>query len=442
MQILLLISGGLAAVFVGRILLKQWFNHLSVYSAMWTISLVLYAFRLIQYNSISTEAWFYIVMAWLALYLGSITAFCARLASRHTFSYTLVAKRAHRDQQRVLSIDSKLLAKTVVILSMIAALSIIYQWVENIKYFGGIRAVIVNANLLYQLRVSGEFHGIPYLGHFALAACCLAGIYTAVRGKLSLVSILPLLLVGLQGIAVMGRATIVIAGILFFTTFLYTPGPKHSKIRVLSKIVLVGVVIVGMFVLVSSKRGLVVRFEYEAPIMETLRTHISFLPSIYFYLSAPPVVLSEFLKAGAEEIFSGNYTFRILFNVLSKFDFVDRPPTYTSFYFTPEPMNTGTYLRYLYADFGPVGILLFPYILGIVLTILHFKINKRPTLTRLVLLAHFYVIIFLSWGFYPLCLGYWWVSLLTCLFVSVTFCCLKQLRCNNIVDEDVCCIKS
>jgi hypothetical protein len=73
MDILLLISGGFIGVLSGCILLKRWFNQLSIYSTVWAVALVLYAIRLIQYDYIIPQAWFFIIMAWLIFYLGSIT---------------------------------------------------------------------------------------------------------------------------------------------------------------------------------------------------------------------------------------------------------------------------------------------------------------------------------------------------------------------------------
>lgn len=305
-----------------------------------------------------------------------------------------------------------------------------------VRQFGSFSAAITNANLLYQLRVSGELEGgIPYVGAFVLSACTLAGIYTAVRGKISFVSVLPLILVVVQGIGSMGRTGIIIAGILFITPFFYTPNSRLLKGKVIIRLILAGALIVGIFTLISSIRGLTVRFKHENSNMETLREQVSFLPSLYFYLSGPPVVFSEYLKAGGEDVFPGAYTLRPLFNVLSKFGLVERFSTYSAFYFTPEPMNAATYLRYVHADFGSVGIMFFPYVLGVVLTILHFKINQRPTLIRLVLIAHLFVIIFLSWSINPMYLGYWWVSMIVSLFASPTLDCLASVHYRSVENQ-------
>ncbi len=407
MGLLLLIGGGIIGVLAGRILLGRWFNYLSIYSAVWAISLVLYAFQLIQYNPIIPQAWFFIALAWFVLYLGSVTVIFARVVTHH------VSKDAKHIPKDSFSINDKSLARAILVLCIIASVSIVLQWVEVIRFFGGLKVAIENANQLYNLRVGGElWEGIPYLGAFALGACSLAGIYTAIRGRLTFVGILPLALVLLQGISAMGRTGIVIAGVLFLTSFLYTPHSKLSKGKTLIGLILVTAVLIEGFTFISSTRHLRVQFPYEAPVMETLRSDVSFLPSLYFYLSGPPVAFSEYLRSGGEKVFPGTYTFRPLFNILAKVGFINPLPRYTAPYFTPEPMNAATYLRDVHADFGPFGIAMFPYVLGLLLTILHFQIKQCPTVTRNVLLAHLFVIVFLSWDISPMYLGFYWVSIL------------------------------
>jgi oligosaccharide repeat unit polymerase len=433
MKLLLLIGGGVVGVLVGRKLFQRWFNHLSIYSTIWTVSLGLYELKLIQYNSIIPEAWFFILLAWFVFYLGSIMVLRAGIATRHASNYATVFKEVIDNSQRFFFINSKILKRSIIVLSVLAALSIGYHLFVVIHFFGGVKATILNANLLYVLRLRGEIQEeIPYLSSFALGACSLAGIYTAVRGKLTFVGVLPLVLIGLGGAASMGRASIFIAGVLFLTAFLYAPRQKLQKLSILTGLILAIALVIGVLTFISSTRGLIISFKYENPSMEILRrTHIAFVPSIYFYFSGPPVVFSEYLKAGGEKFYPGTYTLRPILNVLSKIGLFEPLPRYQDFYFTPEPMNTGTYLRELYPDFGPIGMTLFPYILGILLTILHLRIKKRPTLMHIVLQSHLYVIVFLSWLCNALFLGYYWISFIVSLFVSLK-CSPKSIRGNKV----------
>ncbi|MCB9247183.1 MAG: O-antigen polysaccharide polymerase Wzy [Ignavibacteriales bacterium] len=55
--------------------------------------------------------------------------------------------------------------------------------------------------------------------------------------------------------------------------------------------------------------------------------------------------------------------------------------------------NTGTYIRELHADFGTTGVLLVPYLLGLIITWLWFKFHENKSLFTLVFLVYLYIII-------------------------------------------------
>lgn len=66
---------GLSTVLLGRFLMKRWFNHVSVYSATWGLSLLAYELRWIRYNPITGLAWFYIFVAWISFLLGTVVCY-------------------------------------------------------------------------------------------------------------------------------------------------------------------------------------------------------------------------------------------------------------------------------------------------------------------------------------------------------------------------------
>src|SRR3974390_17277 len=64
---LFLWSGAMLAL--ARWICGRWFNHLSLYTAVWTTSIFAYCLGLIQYHHVVFEAWAYVFIAWFALYL-------------------------------------------------------------------------------------------------------------------------------------------------------------------------------------------------------------------------------------------------------------------------------------------------------------------------------------------------------------------------------------
>jgi len=414
MELFTILVAGIASLLLGRILLKRWFNHLTVYSFFWTASLACYTLRLIEYYNISPEAWFYIGISWFMLYLGTFVVIWARSLRGQADD---TAEHEQKSKYHF-SRDTRFLSKTIIILSILSSITIIYQFLLLIRTFGSIAEALIQANLIYGLRVSGELSGIPYLGSFPLAATCLAGIYTALRKKITFLSILPFVLAGVHGILVMGRWDLVISVYLFLTTLLYTPHERFIKRKTIIAFLLVAILVLGMFTLISSARQLKVHFRYESQRMKLVRSSTLFLPSLYFYFSAPPVAFSEYLYTGEEKFYPGSYTFKSVYNILAKFDLADPLPLFNPWISTPESINAGTYLREIHADFGPLGVIIFPYVLGIILTVLYLKISHRPTTIWIVLFAHLFVVIFHSWSVNVMKHGQWVVSIVICLIVA------------------------
>lgn len=268
-----------------------------------------------------------------------------------------------------------------------------------------------------------------YLKVYLILATSLWGLValpTAIRGKFTILGILPLVLVLFQSVNGMSRASILIAAVLFIASFLFFPH-SSSLAKMFVTLFLVGLVIGGGLVFISSKRGLVTRFKYEAPAMGTLRKYISFAPSWYSYLSAPSVVFSEYLKAGGERLFPGQNTFAPFFNILSHFGLV-KHSAYLKFYYTPIASNSGTYLRDLHEEFGYWGILFFPYLLGVICTLLYVKIKKRPNLVYIALLTHLYVIVVVSFDVNAMKLGYWWISMIAAVIGGYLVECFSKNR--------------
>ncbi len=414
MELVLIICGGIAGVLLGRVLMKRWYNHLTIYSFLWTLCLTFTTFRLILYYNISSEAWFFIILSWFMLNVGSFAVIFAHRATQRSVESSDV----DRKPKFSFSLDLKFLSRSIVILSIISLFAIIIQLLLVVSIFGSFGTALMHASLLYGIRAGGELGGIPYLTSFPLAASCLAGIYTALRKKLTLLAVVPAILAGFHGIIVMGRTNLLIAGALFLTALFYTPHKRFMNRKVVISIVLVVVLVLGAFTFISSSRGFFEQFKYESREMASVRSVIVFMPSVYFYISAPPVAFSEYLLLGEENFFPGTYTFKPVFNILSKIGFVDRPMDYNPFIGTPESINAGTYLREIHADFGPLGIMIFPFLLGIVLAALYFRVTQHPTTIWIVLFAHFFVIIWSSWDINVMKLGQWVVSILVSLFVA------------------------
>ena len=398
--VLALITG--IAVWTGKAWFRRWFNPLSIYSAIWGFCLCNYELRLIQYEPISSLAWFYIFLAWASLFLGAGCAF-------------LLLGLRSRGKQAIVAINMDRLRVAIVVLTCIGAVELISQLLAIKGQFGNpFSALVTDAGEIYAARTENELSAVSYVGAFSLAACAMAGIYTARRGRLTLVGTAPLITISLQLIAVMGRTGLGMGAVLFLATLLYTPpGQKFTILkwqRVLGTAI--GMLLVGSFTLVSSVRRLNVSFPGITPAMEDISTYVPFFPSIYSNFSATPVAFSLYLSSPSDlkEGHWGTYTFAPVLRLLSHMGFETKVPAHEENYYTPVPINTSTYLKNLYSDFGPSGVVLFPLGLGFLIAMFTIQISRVANPVSLVLLANLYMLAVFAFSFDFMLLGAWYIS--------------------------------
>jgi oligosaccharide repeat unit polymerase len=150
-------------------------------------------------------------------------------------------------------------------------------------------------------------------------------------------------------------------------------------------------------------------------------------PSVYLYLSSHPGVFNAYWKAGGEHPFPGSNTFAPIFRILARLELAEATPHFSKFYNMPVSSNTGTYLRELHADFGIAGILIAPYLIGLLCTMLWFRNQQRPTLPVTALLTHMYIIVAFSYLYQVTRVGEWTVSLIVSLVASrlIDSCCAR-----------------
>jgi oligosaccharide repeat unit polymerase len=412
---LLLLFCGLAGILLSRALLGRWFNHLALYSLIWGVGMAAYSLRLISYKPMSTEVWLIIAYGWAAFAAGA----CVIPLGRVALGVPEVASEA-AVQPGVAPLERKLLVGAILLLSAIGLVGALQHWSVLISRFGSVAMVIVRGNLIYRMRVSDELPGmIPYVDSFALAAVFLAGVYSARSGRIRPIALLPLLVIIVGDIALVGRAKMLNGIVLFLSAYFLgrlAPGSARVPVPVARWKRVVGLVLVLALFLAAAEfvrgfRGTFERFYGASRRLTKLERNFIITPSLYMYISSHPAVLNAYWKAGGEHPYPGSNTFAPVFRMLARFGLADDVPDYQKFYPIPFPSNTATYLRELHADFGLAGVLVGPYLLGLLCTVFWFKAKRQPKLTTLAWLGHLYVVVAFSYLYQATRAGYWVISL-------------------------------
>ncbi|MBI1804262.1 MAG: oligosaccharide repeat unit polymerase [Ignavibacteria bacterium] len=419
MSVIIIAVAACLSILLGRWLFQAWFNHIALYAVVWATSLILFEIRLILYYPLEPETWFIIGGAWIAFVLGSATIPAGRFAlgfKDQKHFRTLSPENPHNKEREL-----HILNMTLWVVNVVIVLDVLHQLYLVTKLVGGLLNVLILGNALYSFRVSEAIPGsIPYLGSLSLTATLLAGAYTGLIERIRIVAVIPLIVVILSAIANMGRASLLIAALLFMTGYVLnrqrlTSHHALSKSirwkRVMSLVCAVLLLVVGAEI-IRSNRGTTEGFSGATTSLRKLSGGSFVTPSVYLYATVHPGVLNQYLKVQDERLFFGGNTFAPFWRLLSKFGFDTYVPEYLPFYKTPVGSNTGTYLRELHADFGVTGVLLYPFILGLVSSAIWFRLRRSSPYLHLGILAHMYVLVGMSIIVQATRLGYWLTSLL------------------------------
>jgi oligosaccharide repeat unit polymerase len=299
----------------------------------------------------------------------------------------------------------KRLKTTLWSLNIITLIIALYDLYIVSKIFGGLTEAFVFGNLLYRYRVLGEGlpGSIPYSSSLVFTAALLAGNYTARVQKLTLVGILPFIIIIMIDFAIIGRADILIVGILFTSAYFLTQTYKtrgQKKIRLsprkLGILVIAAAILVGGAESIRSIRQVKEEIKGSTSMLKTLSTARVITPSIYLYLSSDYGVLNKYILKGGENTPIGGHTFLPLYRIFERLGFDVHAQAFQKWYKTPVSVNTGTYLRELHGDFGITGLLFGPYLIGVFSSIFWFRIREHGRYTDLAIAVFFYTIIGMS----------------------------------------------
>ncbi len=430
----LILISGIIFILLGRWIFGKWFNHVSLYAGIWSGSLALFELRLINYYPLESETWIIILTGWLAFLLGSVTVVIAKLAlgksdinslSQLAVTTNLIEREQH------------LLEKILWVLNIITLFAALHSWYLLINKFGSISGVFVYGSLLYSFRVSEGLPGsIPYISSLSLTATLLAGVYTTLVGRVKLIAILPIFIVVIIDLSSMGRALMVMAAILFCTGYFLMPHPKRmlqiktsvSKYKRFVSVLVAIALLIGGGELVRSTRHVNEDFQAANRTLQQLQGASFITPSIYLYLTVHHGVLNQYLKQNSEHAPVGSNTFASVFRILEKFGFNTHVNTYQIPYNTPIGANTGTYLRELHADFGLIGILVIPYLIGLSMSFLWYRLREKKKYVDLALMGYLQVVVGMSLFYIATRAGYLLVYLIGSLVMGMI---LDRLSSNN-----------
>jgi oligosaccharide repeat unit polymerase len=399
MTVFLIISFGIAGIALSRIVFGTWFNHVSLYTGIWSFTLTFFELRMITYYPLEVETWIVIIACSLLFFFGAYTVAAMRIAGKRDHP-----EKVQRDDHLTSEKGIKRLKNVLWILNIITFTTAAHDLYIVSVLFGGFAKAMVLGNLLYSYRVSEGLPGsIPFIGNLVFNASVLAGCYTALRGRITLVSIVPLVTVTMIAFAKMGRVDILYAMLLFVSGYFLTPKPEKKSLKTVKfsvrkylMLAVILVIVVGGAELIRSTRKVQEGFVGTTKTLQKMGTLGFITPSIYLYASAHYGILNKYLMDQSENAPFGGNTFLPFYRWLGGLGFEIHANPYQKFYRVPVYTNTGTYLREIDSDFGIAGLVVVPYILGCISSILWYRVKRRRDYMDIMVAAFFWTIIGLS----------------------------------------------
>lgn len=408
----------LIGILSGKIIFRFWINHLTVYSFVMGGLIFLYEIKLLPYPDLSFTTWFFLFVSTLAFIFGILTILSANALNNET---------THTERVRVSILDmpifadgGRILRYSAIFFSLVGLFVALHRWYIMINIFGSVPSVFLNAAWVYRINVKGEIKEfIPILPSFVYVGVFLSAIYTAYKGKFSFLSFFPIFCIILKELTYFGRGEMLFATFEFFFTFFLmrnilnqeTNVPfKFSRKTALISIILLLALVIAAASIVRTSRGIKENFRGASQELRQLEENMILTPSVYFYLSSDLGVLNQYLFYDNENAKFGENTFRGIYYLLSKLKIVEEPEFFQKGYFIPMWSNTGTYLREIHADFGISGVIIVPFLLGLLCSWLWFKFIQQKSLFSLVILVYLYIVLAFSFLVVVTRLNQWFLS--------------------------------
>lgn len=416
MSLIIVAVVSILGIILGKLLLRKWINHLTIYSAIMGGLIFFYELKYLPYPDVIPLAWFFLVGSFLSFLFGILTI----ITARKLYSSEQILSKQSNIFLPAFADDGKIVKYSILLFSFIGLFVAFQRWWVLINKFGSITDVLLNAGIIYRMNVQGEIKEfIPILPSFVYIAVFLSGVYTAYKGRFSFLTFLPFIGIVLKELTYFGRGEMLFSLLEFaFAFFLFRHLLKDdlsNRFKFSKRNAVFATTILIAFIVVSASfvrtsRGATENYSGASKELRQLEENFIISPSVYLYLSSDVGVFTKYLEDGSEKAKFGENTFRAFYYFLSKFNIVDEPNFFQKGYFIPMWTNTGTYVRELHADFGPAGVFIGPFLLGLLITWLYFKFYENKNLIVLVLLVYLYIIIAFSFLMMVTRLNQWFIS--------------------------------
>lgn len=417
-SLIILISG----LFLTKKLFNTLRSPLGLFTIVWMGLFTLSNLKLVNYYDVSISAGIIIIAVYYLFFCGTLIASKIKVIDgNNKNNYSDVRSEFRR----------KNLIKGI-FLSIIISNTALVLWLILLARKIGIGALLSSSMYLNRIIMSDISTIFSYLMYIpSISGSLLIGILIAKGEKFKLIY-LATFLPTIANALFTGQRILTIVSILLFIMPLFLIKIKTGK-KYLSKqqnmmILFLMISLVVFFVLIGDKRGSYSDIEIESKFLNPI-----FIKT-YMYLTGSFVAFSEQLQIWNQELMYGVNSFLPVFKILNAlgvtsydvatFDLIESGRLFTSI---PMSFNVYTFLWDVISDWGYVGVIIYPTILGVLSNLFWRKSNSYDYPSYYDILLSF-VTLFLAMSFI-----YSTSSMTTILYVFLYTTCVFFVFGNKII---------
>lgn len=400
--VFLIIGGGLFLISYKHY--KDVLNPLGIFSIIWFSSIGISQLMLSEVQRPwSPSMWFVVLGSGFCFIIGNLSySFFANSTDKPSRKLEL---KNHYSKQRL-----KIIIIVIFLLSLAAYLFEIYK-------FGGI-PLFTKSRIAAYMTFGVRF--VHYLTVSSILVCILVYLYQKLffpekKLLLNVLFIVSLFII-ISNLAT-GQLIIILVGIFTIKNYLDKKRFKLKSLIILFIIATLILVLLTGFIR-SSHSDVAYIKQIGKPIIEIPdRLSPLFLP--YLYISTSFENLQLEIEQRDEFYYGTQTSFPIWAFTFLKGYFQ------SEYYITPEGFNVGTYLRPYFADFGFLGVMIIPFLLGLIITIFYYSLRLKPTILKILIYSLFIyglIIIFFANAFSETLTWYFLI-----LFIIIDLYCRKDL---------------
>lgn len=411
LMIVTVLGYGLFGILLSKLLYRSWIAPLGIYSFIWSVIPVLYILSVLPWPDLTTEAFVAILLSWIAFATGCVTV--------------SVGPKA-RPGTRPVVVKEALLRKAIILFGFLGMIGSVFALFKMIRHFG-LQAMLQSPAVVQKVFFfSGENPGLfvetVILHAFTMSAGALGGVYWGYfrfRGFL----LIPLVAVTIYSFAMIARLHLLIIILLYLSGYLGGLRLAGKPLRVKARhifFILGGFALIIVFTVFVGKTGLYF-LKYDVPIpllmAEIIHRLNSPIEGLNWTLSQEsPIAMGRNLLYPVAEVI---YRLSGL-NLPSEPFFVRTNPLFPEW---GESFRSVSYLGIAYRDFGWLGVLIIPYVLGVIGSLTF----RKRSLPCAIVFSFVYTQILQSWSWWHFRLPFFMGAFLFSLVVAILHAELKEV---------------